>query len=127
MHNDTVPEAPPMRLAMTMLGVRDLDASIGFYTERVGMKLSGRITDFVFLDAGGATICLSAEKAPQGDGPLNIPVELVLAVSSVRATYDRLIERGVEFVSQPHPVGGGSHVAHFRDPDGHLFSLYGAP
>lgn len=126
MHSDTLQDTPALRLAMTMLGVRDLDASIAFYTERLGLRQTGRIADFVFLDAGGGSICLSGEKRPSGTEPLDIPVELVLAVESVGTEFARLRARGVPFTSEPHAIGGDRHVAHFRDPDGHLFSLYGA-
>jgi catechol 2,3-dioxygenase-like lactoylglutathione lyase family enzyme len=118
-------EAPPLKLAMTMLGVRNLAASCAFYSERLGLPQTGRIADFVFFDAGGATICLSGEKRPPNDEPLDVPVELVLSVQSVADAHRRLQSRGVAFTSEPHEIGGGMHVAHFRDPDGHLFSLYG--
>lgn len=118
-------ETPVLKLAMTMLGVRDLERSCAFYSEKLGLKQAGRIADFVFFDAQGATICLSGEKKPQGDSKLDIPVELVLSVSSVKEAYEALLARGVAFDSQPHQIGGEMCVAHFRDPDGHLFSLYG--
>lgn len=118
-------EAPALKLAMTMLGVRDLERSCTFYSEMLGLKQTGRIADFVFFDAQGATICLSGEKKPRGDAPLEIPVELVLSVPSVKQAYEALLARGVAFDSQPHQIGGEMYVAHFRDPDGHLFSLYG--
>ena len=127
MSNDDiqVAEAPPLRLAMTMLGVRDLAVSCAFYSECLGLRQTGRIADFVFFDASGATICLSGEKRPPNDEPLDVPVELVLSVQSVANAHTRLRARGVRFTSEPHEIGGGMHVAHFRDPDGHLFSLYG--
>lgn len=127
MPSDTIQaaDAPTLKLAMTMLGVRDLTASCAFYSERLGLRQTGRIADFVFFDAGGATICLSGEKRPPGDEPLDLPVELVLSVQSVAGAHSGLRARGVRFTSEPHEIGGGMHVAHFRDPDGHLFSLYG--
>lgn len=127
MSNDDIPvaEAPHLKLAMTMLGVRNLAASCAFYSESLGLPQTGRIADFVFFDAGGATICLSGEKRPPNDEPLDVPVELVLSVQSVADAHARLRTRGVLFASDPHEIGGGMHVAHFRDPDGHLFSLYG--
>lgn len=123
--NSNSVEAPELKLAMTMLGVRDLEASCKFYFETLGLRRTGRIADFVFFDAGGGTICLSGEKRPEGDQPVNAPVELVLSVTSVADAHERLRARGLGFTSEPHEIGGGMHVAHFRDPDGHLFSLYG--
>jgi predicted enzyme related to lactoylglutathione lyase len=55
------------------------------------------------------------------------PVEIVLAVDGVRDAYERLRARGVTFLNEPHSIDGTNDVANFEDPDGHLFSLYGAP
>ena len=118
-------DAPALKLAMTMLGVRDLDRSCAFYSDKLGLPQTGRIADFVFYDAEGATICLSGEKRPAGEERLEIPVELVLSVPSVKSAYDALRARDVAFDSEPHQIGGDMFVAHFRDPDGHVFSLYG--
>jgi predicted enzyme related to lactoylglutathione lyase len=56
-----------------------------------------------------------------------IPVEIVLAVDGVGDAYEQLRARGVTFLNEPHSIDGTNDVANFEDPDGHLFSLYGAP
>jgi len=119
--------AVKLRVNAVMLGVRDPDASIAFYTERLGFALTGRFGDFAFVDANGTTLALSAQliRARPGNGPA--PVEIVLAVDGVRDAYERLRERGVRFLTEPHSVDGTNEVANFEDPDGHLFSLYGLP
>jgi catechol 2,3-dioxygenase-like lactoylglutathione lyase family enzyme len=110
-----------------MLGVRDIDASVTFYTDRLGLTPCGRFEDFAFFDAHGTMIALSAQLARTrpSDGP--IPVEIVLAVDGVRDAHERLAARGVTFLDEPHSLDGTNDVAHFEDPDGHLFSLYGPP
>jgi catechol 2,3-dioxygenase-like lactoylglutathione lyase family enzyme len=124
MHDDLVPP-PPLRLAMTMLGVRDVAASVAFYAGTLGLPETGLVASLVFFDAGGTTLVISGEKRAPADPELTIPVEVVLAVASVGDAYAALRDRGVAFVTEPHPIGGPNHVAHFRDPDGHLFSLFG--
>jgi catechol 2,3-dioxygenase-like lactoylglutathione lyase family enzyme len=110
-----------------MLGARDVDASVAFYAETLGLTLSARFGDFAMLDAGAATLVLSAQlaRARPASGPE--PVEIVFAVPSVRAAYETLRERGVAFLTEPHTVDGTNDVANFEDPDGHLLSLYGSP
>ncbi len=117
---------PALRFHSVMLGVTDVERSVTFYTERLGFALRGRFEQFAFLDAGGTTIALSGSLA-RARAPGAASVEVVLAVDGVRAGYDALRERGVEFVSAPHTVDGTNDVANFTDPDGHLFTLYGPP
>jgi catechol 2,3-dioxygenase-like lactoylglutathione lyase family enzyme len=108
-----------------MLGVRDIDASVAFYTDRLGLTPCGHFEDFAFFDAHGTMIALSAQlaRARPSDGP--IPVEIVLAVDGVRDAYERLAARGVTFLNEPHSIDGTNDVANFEDPDGNVFSLYG--
>jgi lactoylglutathione lyase len=116
-----------VKIHTIMLGTRDLDRSISFYTDTLGMTLQGRFGDFAFLDANGTSIALSAQLARTRPPLAPPPVEIVLAVPGVREAYDRLRGRGVTFLNEPHTVDGTNDVANFEDPDGHLFSIYGAP
>jgi catechol 2,3-dioxygenase-like lactoylglutathione lyase family enzyme len=119
--------APGLRLHSVMLGVRDLDLSVTFYTEGLGLVLRGRFGDFVFVEANGAVLTLSAQLGRARPPQAPAPVEVVLAVDGVRDAYARLRARGVNFLNEPHTIDGTNDVANFEDPDGHLFSLYGPP
>ena len=119
-------DAPAMRLHSIMLGVTDVDASVAFYTERLGFALRGRFEAFAFVDAGGTTIALSGTLA-RARPPVAAPVEIVLAVDRVGDAYNALRARGVVFVGEPRSIDGTNHVANFSDPDGHVLSLYGPP
>ena len=119
--------APALKLHALMLGVRNVDASVAFYTERLGLTACGRFEAFAFMDMSGTMIVLSGDlpRARAGTGPE--PVESVLAVDGVRDAYERLRARGVAFSNEPHSIDGTNDGANFEDPDGHLFSLYGKP
>jgi predicted enzyme related to lactoylglutathione lyase len=42
------------------------------------------------------------------------------------AATSRLLEKtGIVLLSKPHPVSGSSWAASFRDPDGHVLSIFG--
>ncbi len=119
--------APALKLHALMLGVRDIEASVAFYTERLGLTPCGRFEEFAFVEMSGTMIVLSGvlSRARPPAGPE--PVEIVLAVDGVRDAYMRLRARGVTFLNEPHTIDGTNDGANFEDPDGHLFSLYGKP
>ena len=119
--------APALKLHALMLGVRDIDASVAFYVDRLGLTPCGRFGQFAFVEASGTMIVLSGDLASARPSAGPAPVEVVLAVDGVRDAYDRLRARGVTFLNEPHSIDGTNDVANFEDPDGHLFSLYGKP
>jgi len=119
--------APDLKLHALMLGVRDIEASVAFYTERLGLKPCGRFEEFAFMDMSGTMIVLSGDLSRARPRTGSEPVEIVLAVDGVRDAYDRLRARGVTFLNEPHTIDGTNDGANFEDPDGHLFSLYGKP
>jgi predicted enzyme related to lactoylglutathione lyase len=48
-------------------------------------------------------------------------------VDDVKASYRTLKSKGVEFMNEPRDVNGQEWAANFRDPDGHLLSIFGPP
>ncbi len=110
-------------IANVMLGASDLDRSRAFYRDKLGLTVKQEIPGFVFLETGPVTLTLSAAHARLADQPG--PSEVVLAVAGVRAAYAALKDAGVEFLREPANVAGDSWAANFRDPDGHLLSIFG--
>jgi len=107
-----------------MLGVTDLEKSIPFYRDQLGMKLSAQFEGFAFFDSGGVTLALSrglVQATGKGPGA----VEVVFAVEHVRAAYDALRNQGVVFSREPRVISPGNWGTDFRDPDGHILSIFG--
>jgi catechol 2,3-dioxygenase-like lactoylglutathione lyase family enzyme len=107
-----------------MLGVRDLNASVEFYRDKLGLKVKMQEGQLALLDAGPITLGLSlghVRLAPQVNGA----TEIVFQVDDVRSSRQALIERGVAFMNEPRQVTPTEWAAHFRDPDGHLLSIFG--
>ena len=113
---------PPV--SMIMLGVRDLEKSVSFYRDRLGIDSRQRIPGFAFLDSGALTIVLS-EPLAKNVSPLAGATEVIFSVNDVRASYEALKNQGVEFSQEPRNVSGPMWAANFRDPDGHLLTLFG--
>lgn len=109
------------RLSFVMRAVRDVDRAATFYRDLLGLTMTTRFEEFAFFDTGEATLALTSELGggaePRGD-------ECVFAVSSVEKVYAALKGR-IEFLNEPRLVNDLNWAVNFRDPDGHLLSLYG--
>jgi len=111
------------KIGVVMLGVTDLKKSIEFYRDQLGLKLTGEFEGFGFFDAG-ITLALSRGLA-QATGKGAGATEVVFAVEHVREAVVALRGRGVEFFQEPRQISGPNWGASFRDPDGHVLSVFG--
>ena len=126
-----------MRILHTMIRVGDLDRSIAFYTDVLGMRLlrrkdypDGRFTN-VFVgyqdEQDGAALELTynwdTNAYDLGTGYGHIAV----AVEDVYAACDRIRERGGRITREPGPMKHGTTVLAFvEDPDGYKIELLGS-
>ncbi len=108
------------KVGYVMLGVRDVKRAIEFYQGKLGLPLTRQSDDLAFFDADGISIVVSTEvgKTPGDD-------ETVFTVDHVEPAFEALKHRGIQFEGQPHPLTATVWAANFRDPDGHVLSLYG--
>ncbi len=111
-------------IGVIMLGTSAPDASVAFYRDTLGLDLTGLHGGFAFFDGGGVSLVLSPELASAGE---NAPktAEVVFSVAHVREAYEALKAKGVEFRVEPRAVTGPMWATDFRDPDGHVLSLFG--
>lgn len=126
-----------MRLLHTMLRVGDLDRSIAFYTDLLGMQLlrrrdfpQGRFT-LAFLGYGPETENAVLELTHNWD---TASYELgtayghvAIGVDDVHATCAQIKAKGGKVVREPGPMQHGSTVLAFiEDPDGYRIELLSA-
>jgi catechol 2,3-dioxygenase-like lactoylglutathione lyase family enzyme len=115
-----------MKVSTVILRTSDLDRSVGFWTEKVGLLLLGRHEAFAFLDAGSIQLALNQVEDEVEDHSMT---EVVLEVDDMSAAYVEMTARGVPFEVEPRVVtSDGSRsllAAHFYDPDGHGASITG--
>ncbi|MDD3447740.1 MAG: lactoylglutathione lyase [Gammaproteobacteria bacterium] len=125
-----------MRILHTMLRVGDLDRSIAFYTEIMGMKLlrrqdypDGRFT-LAFVGYGDEadnsvvelTYNWGVDGYEVGSGFGHIAVE----VDDVYKACDDIRARGGKIIRDAGPMNAGSTVIAFvEDPDGYPVELIG--
>jgi len=126
--------------------VSDIERSLDFYTEQLGMDhfddihqvdpsfsravgIDGTDVELAFLDAGGTTIELVAYNEPAGDnanpevGMNDVGAShLCLGVDDIETAYDDL-EAEAEFISPPQDLETGVSLAFLKDPDGNVIEL----
>lgn len=112
------------QIGIVMLGVRNLDRSIEFYRDQLGLTLKHQIPGFAFLDAGGVSLCLSEPLAKASSQTVGA-TEIVFSVEHVRAAHSSLLNKRIAFLNDPRNVTGSSWAANFTDPDGHRLSIFG--
>lgn len=120
------------RISMITLGVRDLDAAIGFYEDGLGLPRMDSPPEVAFFTLNGTWLGLYGREALAEDA--GVPAEghgfesfaLAHNVSSERevdAVVDQAVEAGATLVKQPQTVSWGGYSGYFKDPDGHLWEV----
>ena len=123
-----------MRMLHTMLRVGDLDRSIAFYTDVLGMQLlrrkeypSGRFT-LAFLGYGLESEQTVLELTHNWDTSSyelgDAYGHIALGVEDIRSTCAAISGKGGRVVREPGPMKHGSTVIAFvEDPDGYKVEL----
>jgi lactoylglutathione lyase len=140
-----------MRLLHTMLRVRDLDRSLHFYCDQLGMKLlrrkdypGGAFTlAFVGYGEESETAVLelthnwpkpagsagSGSAGPDANGPRDYELgtafgHIALGVEGIYETVEALRAQGATVTREPGPMKhGGSEIAFIEDPNGYKVEL----
>jgi catechol 2,3-dioxygenase-like lactoylglutathione lyase family enzyme len=142
-------------LLHTGITVRDLDRSVGFYRDVLGMEIvfqqekqGGYLADIVGYSGAHARMAHLAfpgdshrielfqylEPTPVGEAaePRHVGITHVcLVVPDIKEMYARLESAGVDFYSEPVAVDTGANAGGFglylRDPDGVTLELFQPP
>jgi len=132
----------------TAISVTDLDRSIYFYCDLLGMKLEWRIdhkksealekvvglkhvdVSYAMLSGWGGRLELFQYHSPVGQSyPPNKPVcdkgitHFAFQVEDIDGLYEKLISLGVRFNAPPQVIREGVKATYFNDPDGITLEL----
>ena len=123
------------RILHTMLRVKNLEASIEFYTENLGMNLLRR-QDF---DKGRFTLAFVGYGLEESDAVIELTFNwdqeiaydigtgyghIALGVPDIYSTCRQLRESGARIIREPGPMKHGKTVIAFiKDPDGYQLEL----
>ena len=127
-----------MRMLHTMLRVGQLQRSIDFYTQVLGMDLLRQTTrpeqqyDLAFVGYGGnpgqaeieLTYNYGVEQYEVGSGFGHIAIGVADVAATCAALRDKAAALGGAITREPGPVKGGNTVIAFvTDPDGYKIEL----
>ncbi|WP_342607341.1 lactoylglutathione lyase [Vibrio tritonius] len=122
------------RILHTMLRVGNLDTSIAFYTDIMGMKLLRKSENaeykytLAFVGYGdeseGAVIELTYNWGVESYELGNAFGHIAIGVDDIYTTCDAIKAAGGNVTREPGPVKGGTtHIAFVEDPDGYKIEL----
>ena len=108
-------------LAYTVVYVSDMDKSIAFYRDVLGIPLDYAAPGWVQFKSHGAALVLHPRLEHQSNAS-DAQVHITFRVDDLNAVYADLIARAVRFAAPPATVGFGKHATLF-DPDGNAIDL----
>ncbi len=129
-----MPSRPRHRLEIPdyiVVVVSDLDRSLHFYTEVLGLRLGHRAGAYAQLDTGATRIALFERGAMESvlerellpPNPAALASTLGFKVDDVDASVAAFVGQGAEAAVPPTTRPWGQRTAYLRDPDGHLIEL----
>ena len=109
-------------IAQLAVTVDELDRSLAFYRDVVGLKfLFQAPPGLAFLECAGTRLMLATRET---GGPTHAHPVIYFRVESVREFAAALAGRGIPLHKEPHVIAKLSHadlwLAFVLDPDGHL-------
>jgi catechol 2,3-dioxygenase-like lactoylglutathione lyase family enzyme len=109
------------QIAMT---VKDVDASVKFYRDVLGVPFLFQVPNMAFFDLDGVRLMITGG---EGDGDSHGASTLYFRVDDLEGAHQALGARGVALVDTPHKIADmPDHelwMCFFRDPDGYLMGL----
>ena len=115
-----------MKLEFNTIKVKDMEASLAFYRDALGLKTARRFAagpnNIVFFETGGAELELIS--APGHEGlKAGDNLSLGFTVDSLDETLTKLAEKGIVPFAGPVSPSPMIRFALVRDPDGVILQL----
>lgn len=120
------------RISMLTLGVRDLERSIRFYEQGLGLPRMDSPPEVAFFTLNGSWLGLygrdalaeDAGVAPEGSGFAGIAIaHNVDSDGAVDDVLKQAVAAGAKLVKPGQKVFWGGYSGYFADPDGYLWEV----
>ena len=113
------------QIGQIAIPVSDLERSVAFYRDVLGMKFLFQFPGLAFFDNGGVRLLLEAPQETETT-PRRSSI-IYYRVADIKSAHNILKERGVEFFGDPHIVIKMSEqdlwMAFFNDPDENILAV----
>ncbi len=111
------------RISQIALAVKDLDASVTFYQDILGMPLLFKADPgMAFFDIHGIRLMLSQSNEVPAGGPI-----LYFSVDEIDPAYQEIADKGANCLRKPMMTHASEAselwLAFFTDPDGHTLAF----
>lgn len=113
------------KVANVWMPVEDIDRSVGFYKDVLGLQVVKRDDEWAELEVDGFHVGLNGRE-PRGAQVDGGPVLTFEPEGGLEAAIENLKERGAEFPAGISEHGWG-RVATFKDSEGNDLQLYEPP
>ena len=118
------------RMNNTGIYVDDGDKAYEFYANKLGFKVlqdkklgdSGRFL-MVVPQGGGSALIVVTPMPGMVDAQVGVQTPIIWETDDIRATYEELTAKGVEFPQAPTQQFWGGFESTFKDSAGNLFKL----
>lgn len=120
------------RISLISLGVEDLDRSIEFYRDGLGLPMRDGPAGIAFFTTGGTWLSLyprdklaeDAEVEALGSGFRGFTLaHNVKTKDAVDGVMREAVAAGAQIQKQPVEASWGGYSGYFRDPDGFLWEV----
>lgn len=125
-------KAPPLRLSLVTLGVKDVTAAAKFYEDMGLQRRLKNAEGVAFLEAGGVVLSIysrealakdiGAENEKAGFGGVtlayNVPTE-----AEVDLVLGAAQKAGGKILKEADRIFWGGYVGYFADPEGHIWEV----
>jgi lactoylglutathione lyase len=115
-----------VRVSYAIIFVSDMNRSVAFYRDVIGLPLKFDSPAWTEFTTDGATLASHASEGPAAkDEPQKSPAGRCrpgLSVSGLDAFHKRMVEAKVPCVQEPKDVFG-ARIAQYLDPDGLTISV----
>ncbi len=120
-----------LNMKYIILYVNDLEASLHFYRDLLGIAIKMQVDTYVELETGATTLAINTRESVNEMLDLGLTAaipaastfEIGFVTEDVQATIDELRQQGVPIVREPETKPWGQTVAYVKDPDGHFVEI----
>ncbi|MFJ7662398.1 VOC family protein [Lysinibacillus sp. NPDC097162] len=112
------------KIGQIAVPIKNVESAIEFYKEVLGLTLLFQTENMAFFDCNGQRLLLSI---PEKDEFANSSSVIYFQVEDIKKSVEKLIEKGVSFIDQPHVVAKMENtetwMTFFKDTEGNTHAL----